>query len=468
MQFVSCAVEEMLSQSAGAGMAAAPATRTQAAVQPGSPPARHTRARSEARRFSRGNHSEAEEISALMRPDARRAKSAPRARAPAAQHRSQIKALQDDFASFSIQIDRKQIEQRAGGSSRNGRSRSRPRTATTPRAQGGTGDAWMESPRTPRSRSRQRGGSQSSRPPWSTAGLKSPTRLGRVPAGQGPRRSSQQAGRYGRSKSTPRQQRLSPEDEPPAMYSRRLARRHAALQREVEVASVVENAAHHGVLDDGLAAKLGQRKLRQREMQLQKQQGSPQGSSNGSRRAASPQPGYSGGSNRSDRRAGSTSGGSSNAGSYEVWQGRSAVRLEDELRGGRGNRLQPHQPDFKVRPWSPGRDGPVWSTLDETAERGSAHSPGNDRHARAEYARREAMLAHSKAEMHRMRSMGEAQPLRPAAASLSLSILNQRLTVRGGLTMFGRNHARICRRGYKNSSVVARLARPAEAAIRPP
>ena len=31
-----------------------------------------------------------------------------------------------------------------------------------------------------------------------------------------------------------------------------------ALQREVEVASVVENAVHHGVLADDLAAKLGQ------------------------------------------------------------------------------------------------------------------------------------------------------------------------------------------------------------------
>lgn len=406
MQFVSCTVEEMLSQSAGAGLASGSAPRTPAAVQPGSPPARHTRARSETRRFSRGKtHSQAEEISALMRPDARRAKSAPRARAPAAQIRSQIKALQDEFASFSMQIDRKQTAQPTGGSSRNGRSRSRPRNATTPRSQGGTGDAWTETPRTPRSRSRQRGASQASRPPWSNAGVKSPVGLGRVPSGQGPRRSSEQSARYGRSKSTPRQQRYSPEDDPPAVYSRRLARRHAALQREVEVASVVENAAHHGVLDDGLAAKLGQRKLRQREMQLQ-DQSSAYGSSNGSRRAASPPPKYSDGRNRGDRRAGSASGRSSSAGSYEVWQGRSAVRLEDELRGGRGNRLQPHQPDFKVRPWSPGRDGPVWNTLDETAERGSAHSPGNDRHARAEYARREAMLAHSKAEMHRMRSMG--------------------------------------------------------------
>ena len=408
----------MLLQSAGAVPAAASAARADNVVHPGSPPARHTRARSEARRLSRGNQSEAEEISALMRPDARRAKSAPRARVPAAQQRSELKALQDEFASFSMQIERKQTSHPMGGSSWTGRARSRPQNATTPRSQGGAGDVRMESPRTPRSRSRQRGGSQASRPPWSSAGVKSPVGLGSTPRGQGPRPSSQQPGRYGRSKSTPRQQRPSLEDDAPAVYSRRLARRHAALQREVEVAlqrevevaSVVENAVHHGVLADDLAAKLGQRKLRQRELQLQNQHGSARGSPDGTRRSASPLRGYSGGNNHGDRRAGSTSGESSNAGSYEVWQGRSAVRLEDELRGGKGSRLRPQQRDFKVRPWSPSRDGVVWNTLDGTAERGSAHSPGNDLRARAEYARREAMLAHSKAEMHRMRSMGTRRP----------------------------------------------------------
>ena len=409
----------------------------------GSPPARHTRARSEARRSTWRNESPDAEISALMRPDPRRAKSAPRARAPAAQHRSQISALKDEFASFSMEIDRKATGGGAGaprGGGRSGRARSRtPHTPRTPRSQRGFGDDRMDSSGTPRSRSRsrQRGGSQAgSRPAWSNASTKSPVGLGPAPRGQGPRRSGQQAGGYGRSKSTPRQQRLgtglgpsAAVEEVPSVYSRRLARRHAALQREVEVASVVENAAHHGVLADDLAAKLGQRKLRQRELQLQQQQQeerNEQGpvsplsleleSGSGSRRGASPRRAPGSGTKRGERGSGTSADGSS-VGSYEVWQGRPVVRLEDELRGGgaskgdggRGGRKS--QKGFEVRPWSPSRDGVAWQTLDSTAERGSAHSAGNDLHARAEYARREAMLAHSKAEIHRMRSMGAPCPL---------------------------------------------------------
>lgn len=390
-RFVVCSVEDMLSLSPSTAQTAEATARTDSVAHLGSSPGRHTRERA-VRRLSRGDQS-ADEISALMRTEAPRSKSAPRARAPAAQHRTQAQALKSEFASFSMQLDRKQSAGQRGRNSWNGRSRSRPRTGSTTGSERSMSDFR---PSTPRSRSRQRGGSQASRPAWSTAGPKSPAKLGPMPSGQAPRPSSQRSSAYGRSKSTPRQQRgAKSEDDFSSVYSRRLARRHAALQ--LEVASVVENAAHHGMLADDLAAKLGQRKLKQREMQLQNKQGATRSLPNGRRFPKSPR----------RRRPGSNSGASTSSSNYEVWQGQSAVRLEDELRGGKGVQ---RETDFVVRPWSPKRDGVVWNTLDETAERGSALRPGNDSRARAEYAKREEVLARGKAEMHRIRNMGTRVP----------------------------------------------------------
>ena len=170
-----------------------------------------------------------EEVSALLRPDARRAKSAPRARGPA-QHKRRLSALKDEFSSFSQRLE---SSDDAGG------PRQRPRT---PR-----------SPRTPR---------RENRPEWSTTGLRS-RGLGNPPRGQAPTPEQIQSalGRpKPRSKSTPRLSRaVAAEEQALAaavasdsgsspVYSRRLARRHAALQREVEVATVVETAAAHGVI----------------------------------------------------------------------------------------------------------------------------------------------------------------------------------------------------------------------------
>ena len=140
---------------------------------------------------------------------------------------------------------------------------------------------------------------------------------------------------------------------------------------------------------DDLAARIGQRKLRQREQQLQQQKqeqlpGSPAPASPlsvGRSRPASPggggpvSPSGSGGRGQPELRSRSPK---------QRHRLRSAGRGPARAAADVDGRAA-HPQGWSDRSWSPKRDGAAWGTLGGAGERGTAHSPGADHADRADW-----------------------------------------------------------------------------------